>query len=131
MKVFALRLIPDQDLHKSLKQFVNANQVQAGFMLTAVGSLKQAAIRFANQNTSQVLEGKFEIISLAGTLSIQGIHLHIALADQAGQMMGGHLSEGCLIYTTAEIVIGESKELRFDRKLDQQTGFKELTVFHQ
>ena len=131
MKVFALRLIPDQDLHKSLKQFVNANQVQAGFMLTAVGSLKQAAIRFANQNTSQVLEGKFEIISLAGTLSIQGIHLHIALADQAGQIMGGHLSEGCLIYTTAEIVIGESKELRFDRKLDQQTGFKELTVFHQ
>ena len=52
MKIFALRLKPEQDLKKNLKNFVATNKIQAGFILTAVGSLAQATIRFANQNES-------------------------------------------------------------------------------
>jgi len=40
MKIFALRLKPEEDLKKSLKNFVVTNNIQAGFILTAVGSLK-------------------------------------------------------------------------------------------
>ena len=29
-------------------------------------------------------------------------HLHIAVADSAGNVVGGHLMDGCFIYTTAE-----------------------------
>lgn len=128
MKVFALRLKPDQDLKESLKNFVVEQDIKAGFVLTAIGSLKQATIRFANQSSSTVLIDKFEIISLNGTLAIEGIHLHISIADQSGKMLGGHLDNGCIIYTTAEIVIGTSNEFNFSRIIDQQTNYKELEI---
>lgn len=128
MKVFALRLKPNMDLKKSLKIFGESNNIQAGYILTCVGSLSQAKIRFADQSNSKIFNQKFEIVSLVGTLSINGIHLHIALADKEGKTIGGHLDEGCIIYTTAEIVIGESEEFTFVRNIDEQTGFKELKI---
>ncbi len=128
MKIFALRLKPDQDLKASLSNFVENNNIQAGFILTAVGSLKQATLRFADRNQAQVFEEKFEIVSLVGTLSIHGLHLHIVLSDRNGKTMGGHLLDGCIIYTTAEIVIGTSEEWIFLRTIDEQTGYKELEI---
>jgi predicted DNA-binding protein with PD1-like motif len=128
MKTFALRLKSDRDLKQSLKDFVNANNIQAGFILTAVGSLKQAKIRFADRSESNLFQEKFEIVSLVGTLSINGIHLHISLANRDGIAIGGHLDDGCLIYTTAEIVIGENEKIIFTREIDEKTGFKELKI---
>ncbi|MEB3336891.1 MAG: PPC domain-containing DNA-binding protein [Leptolyngbyaceae bacterium] len=128
MNVFVIRLQPDQDLKVSLQNFVRAQEIQAGFILTTVGSLKVATLRLAGQGSSQTWIGKFEIVSLVGTLSIHGVHLHMAIADHQGNTIGGHLQEGCLIYTTAEVVIGASAELVFRRTLDEQTGFKELEI---
>jgi uncharacterized protein len=128
MNIFAIRLKPDEDLKESLKIFVEQNNVQAGFILTAVGSLKQASLRFANQDNAQLFKEKFEIVSLVGTLSLDGIHLHISLSDQKGQTWGGHLLTGCIIYTTAEIVIGTSEDFIFLRPVDAVTGYKELEI---
>jgi len=128
MKTFALRLKPGSDLKESLKDFTHTYQLQAGFILTAIGSLEKATLRFANQRVTQVFERKFEVVALSGTLSSSGVHLHIAIADQTGKTLGGHLETGCTIYTTAEIVIGESKEFVFERVIDPETGFKELQI---
>lgn len=128
MKLFAIRLQPGQDLRQSLKEFAITNQIRAGFILSAIGSLQQAVIRFANQENSVILDGKFEILALNGTFSLYGIHLHIAIADQSGTAIGGHLDNGCLVYTTAEIVIGEIPGLTFLRTPDPQTEFLELEI---
>lgn len=128
MKVFALRLKPGQDLKQSLQAFTIAHHLQAAFILSAIGSLTEAHIRFANQPESTRLTGKFEILSLNGTLSVHGIHLHIAIADDQGTVIGGHLDNGSTIYTTAEIIIGEIETLTFLRTLDEQTGFLELEI---
>ena len=128
MKVFALRLKPDQDLRQSLKTEAKDQNIKAGFILTAIGSLKQATIRLANQSVSTILNDKFEIISLNGTLATTGIHLHIAIADKEGKILAGHLDDGCIIYTTAEIVIGASEEFSFIRTIDKQIGYKELEI---
>jgi len=128
MKIFAIRLKPNEDLKVSLKNFAVQENIQAGFILTAIGSLKQAKIRFANQNNSTILTDKFEIIALNGTIASTGLHLHIAISDLQGKTIGGHLDDGCIIYTTAEIVIGVSEELIFKRTFDQQTGYQELEI---
>ena len=128
MKVFPIRLAPNADLRQSLKSFAVEQNIQAGFILTAIGSLKQATIRFANQDNTTVLKDKFEIISLNGTLATTGIHIHIMVADGQGKVIGGHLSDGCIIYTTAEIVIGIAQNFSFQRSFDEQTGFNELEV---
>lgn len=128
MQTFAFRLKPDEDLKQSLQAFTQAKDIKAGFILSAIGSLKQAIIRFANRDTTTVLQDKFEILSLNGTLATTGIHIHIAIANSQGETIGGHLENGCIIYTTAEIVIGVSKEFTFDRTIDRQTGYKELEI---
>lgn len=128
MKTFAIRLKPDQDLKENLSSFVEQNNIQAGFILTAVGSLKQATLRFASQNYSQVFKQRFEIVSLVGTLSTHGLHLHISLSDRHGKTIGGHLLDGCIIYTTAEIVIGTCEDFIFLRTMDEHTGSKELEI---
>ena len=128
MKLFAIRLKPNEDLKQSLKNFAMQQNMQAGFILSAIGSLKQATIRFANQDNSTVLSEKFEILSINGTLATTGLHLHIAIADRQGKTIGGHLDNGCIIYTTAEIVIGATEEFRFQRTVDEETGYQELEI---
>ena len=49
--------------------------------------------------------GEQEILSLSGTLSPDGAHLHIALVDSRGAVIGGHLCVGSLVRTTAELRI--------------------------
>lgn len=128
MKTHIFRLQPGQDLREELKKFVEENNIQAGFILTCVGSLKKATLRLADENKIRTWDEKFEIISLVGTLSQDGMHLHIGLGDKKGNTIGGHLKEGCVLYTTAEIVIGESEKHKFSRELDENTGFKELKI---
>ncbi|MBD1805403.1 DNA-binding protein [Microcoleus sp. FACHB-SPT15] len=128
MKIFPIRLKPEQDLKASLKTFVEQNNIQSGFILTTVGSLKQATLRFASQDETQVFEERFEIVSLVGTLSTHGLHLHISLSDKNGETIGGHLVDGCIIYTTAEIIVGTTEDFTFLRTVDTVTGYKELEI---
>ena len=99
-KLLAIRLKPNEDLKQSLKDFSIQQNIQAGFILTAIGSLKQATIRFANQDHSTVFTDKFEILSLNGTIAIDGLHLHIAIADSQGKTIGGHVDNGCIVLST-------------------------------
>lgn len=131
MTVHAFRLTPGQDLKRELDAFARAEGLQAGFVITCVGSLRKAVLRPADQQVPLVREQKWEIVSLVGTLSPDGSHLHIALSDSTGATLGGHLLEGCEVYTTAEIVLGDAHHLRFSREVDPATTFKELRVRQQ
>jgi len=93
-----------------------------------VGSLTDYTLRFANQKEGIHGSGHFEIISLTGTVSVNGSHLHISISDSTGKTIGGHLLDGCKIYTTAEIVIGSTKAYEFTRKKDGTTEWEELQV---
>lgn len=97
-------------------------------MMSCVGSLQCANIRYADCAQGTVIEGKLEILSLAGTLSRQGCHLHISVSDAQGHVVGGHLMPGSIIYTTAEIVLGILPEITFNREIDVKTGYKELKI---
>jgi uncharacterized protein len=128
-RVFALRLRPGQDLKKEIMAFAKANDIKAGYIITCVGSLKKATLRLANQPEATVWNDKFEIVSLVGTLSSEsGAHLHASISDGTGKTIGGHLMDDNLVYTTAEIVIGEVLDLKFSRQLDSITTYKELFI---
>ncbi|PSI00179.1 PPC domain-containing DNA-binding protein, partial [Synechococcus lacustris] len=87
-----------------------------------------AQLRFAGATEATVIRGDLEILSLAGTLSPDGAHLHIAIADSSGAVIGGHLCAGSLVRTTAEMVIGLLPDWRFSRELDLATGHAELQI---
>ncbi|WP_345057936.1 PPC domain-containing DNA-binding protein [Hymenobacter glaciei] len=128
LKTYALRLRPGDDLRQQLLAFTQANHIAAGTMLTCVGSLTVATLRLANQEGPTVYKGHFEIVSLVGTLSTNGSHLHLAISDSTGRTIGGHLLDGCRVYTTAEIVLGALPQLEFGREPDNTFGYQELVV---
>lgn len=131
METLSLRLRPGQDLKVELDRLVEEHQIEAACILTCVGSLTTAALRFANQETVARLDGHFEIVSLTGVMSRHGSHYHIAIADEKGTSYGAHLLDGCKIYTTAEIIIGIITDCSFQRTFDTQTGYPELEVISQ
>jgi uncharacterized protein len=128
MKTYALRLHPGEDLKDSLDVFASTYHLKAACLLTCVGSLSQAVLRFADQEDACTLHGKFEIVSLTGMLSEHGSHYHIAIADGEGRTIGAHLLEGCQVYTTAEIVMLALDGYVFLRSFDEQTGYPELEI---
>jgi predicted DNA-binding protein with PD1-like motif len=128
MHIHAIRLRPGQDLKRELTRFAAEHDLRAAFILTGVGSLERAAIRYADQPMTTMIHAKLEIVALSGTLTATAVHLHIVIADSSGAAYGGHLQDGSIILHTAEIVIGEADTLMFARERDPKTGDAELVV---
>jgi len=128
MEIEVLRLRPGTDLRGSIEEFAAARTLAAGFIVSAVGSLSRASLRYAGKNEAALIVRPLEIVSLSGTLSPQGCHLHASVSDDAGNVLGGHVLEGCVVRTTAEIVVGIPADLRFSREIDPETGYRELVV---
>ena len=128
ISVHVLRLKPGQDLKGEIESFVKNKKIEAASILSAVGSLTQVKLRFANKNDATSLSGHFEVVALSGTTSRRGSHIHLAVADSVGKTTGGHLLEGSTVYTTMEIVLGVYPQVIFDRTLDPASGYKELDV---
>jgi hypothetical protein len=131
MKVVPLRLQPGDDLRLALEAWMGAQQELAGCVISTVGSLSLAQLRLAGATEARAIHGELEILSLSGTLSPDGAHLHIAIADSSGTVIGGHLCAGSLVRTTGELVIGLLPEWRFRRELDPATGCAELRISPQ
>ena len=125
----ALRLKPGEDLFKSIKDFVKNRKIKAGFIMTCVGSLQEINIRLANADKFLVKKENFEIVSLVGCVSCnERYHLHISISDKDGHTFGGHLKENNIIYTTAEIVIGELPQLSFSEVNNPGEDWPELKI---
>ncbi|AUD07586.1 DUF296 domain-containing protein [Spirosoma pollinicola] len=128
MQTYSVRLKPGQDLKKSLDLLVQQERIGAGALITCVGSLTDVTLRLANQEGPSVWRGHFEIVSLVGTLSTSGSHIHLSVSDSTGRTIGGHLLQGCIIYTTAEILVGVMPELTYSREPDPTFGYHELVI---
>ena len=129
MENYTFRLPSGQDLFDSIESFVKANHIEAGCVLSAVGSLTRAVIRHANRSFFTEYNGHFEIVSMTGTVSLYGSHLHISIADGGGTTFGGHLVSGCSIYTTAEIVLAVFRDVVYKREFAADSGYEELVVY--
>ncbi|MCS5691199.1 DUF296 domain-containing protein [Cyanobium sp. FGCU-6] len=105
MRPQALKLGPGSDLRLSLEQLAIERNA-SGFVLGVVGNLARAAFQCPGQAGPTVLEGDLEIITLQGTVSPQGVHLHLSLSDGACQVWGGHLEPGTLVLKGADLLVG-------------------------
>eukprot|EP00934_Nitzschia_sp_Nitz4_P002515 Nitzschia sp. Nitz4//scaffold48_size128905//78473//78964//NITZ4_003605-RA/size128905-processed-gene-0.249-mRNA-1//-1//CDS//3329552997//2505//frame0 len=143
MQAHAVRIPAGADLVSSLLSAATNAMKQSGaqsaFILTAVGSLQYAKLRMANAgkpedgsddlpiNELKEWRERLEIVSLVGTFSVDGKHLHMSVSDKHGAVFGGHVMEGT-IFTTLELVLGTIPNVAFNREIDHVTGFDELVV---
>lgn len=128
MQTIPLRLLPEQDLRAVLETVLAAHRLDAAFVTQGIGSLSAAQLRLAGSNEALALEGDLEILTLAGSLSPDGAHLHISVADAQGKVTGGHVLRGCIVRTTVEILLTLLPDHRFSREPDMLSGFNELVI---
>ena len=55
-------------------------------------------------------------------------HESQAVADAQGRVWGGHAAPGCVVRTTAEVLLALLPEWRFSREHDEATGYAELRM---
>lgn len=128
MRMLPLRLNPGDDLRAAIEAALRDSGVQAAFVLQGIGSLSVAQLRYAGLQRSTELRGDLEILTLAGSVSPDGAHLHMSVSDAQGRVLGGHVSAGCVVRTTAELLLALLPDQRFSRPVDAVTGYPELRV---
>lgn len=137
-RMHVLRLVPEEDLLESIFRYARALNISAASVVSVVGSLHTVNIRYANMNSGTRKDGHFEIVSVSGNIDFQQYdydsgHLHVAVSDEEGVTVGGHMLQGNLVYTTAEITLVELVGGYFVRELDEKpqgSGYDELTIHH-
>ena len=112
------RIDEGEDILNSVKQLVVEHKVQAG-MFTLIGAVDRAEYGFyipenkaytthvwePSPNTSPVLEIVACLGNVAQSKGEPIIHAHITFTGVNGEVIGGHLVEGCRVNPTAELTL--------------------------
>ena len=142
-RVVVMRLAPGCDLLKALQEITEKENIRAGVVLSGVASLSQVTLRnvrlfpdaFPIADRQRIYTPKkepLELLSLSGNISRRDgsihIHCHVTISSglDDGRAYGGHLIDGCLIFSTGEVVIAEITGLDMKRSADPETKTIEL-----
>lgn len=128
MQAHPLRLYPGDDLRAAVENVLQKDKLRAAFVIQGIGSLSIAELRFAGAEHPTEIRGDLEILTVAGSVSPDGAHLHMSIADARGQVFGGHVAHGCKVRTTAELLLALLPAHAFSREPDPRTGFVELVI---
>ena len=126
-KELMVRLKHDADLVQSLAELARSKGIEAG-SFTAIGALKSARLGYYDQKSHEYreigIDSACELASCTGNISLKDgepfAHIHVVLADEAGNTKAGHLLEG--IVFAAEVHLRQLKGPKLERKHDEATG---------
>lgn len=124
-KIVCRRLLKGQDLLASIKAIAGEENLQGAVVLSAVGCLSRARLRDATGINIQEIDRHLEIVSLTGTVSKARCHLHISLSGEDLSTIGGHLTTGCIVGTTCELILQETGWV-YGAEDDPETGYREI-----
>ena len=130
-QIHILRIKPQQEITEEILKFCDKNNITSAVILSLLGSLQNATLSFLKElpgkYISKTIAGPLEIASGTGTIARQEkvtlLHLHLIVSNEQ-KTFAGHLSKG-VVFSTAEVVIGELKE-QIKRAKDPYTGLNEL-----
>lgn len=128
LKEHCFRLRRGQDIYEELKKYVCDHHIKAATIVSAVGCVSQGRIRNAGGINIVTIEEPMEIVSVIGTLSEERMHIHCSFSKEDLSTIGGHMVKGCIVNTTAEIVLLELDEVSFGLEFDKETGYDELVI---
>ena len=117
----------DEEICAKLKEVAQKENIKLAY-LTGIGAAgKVTAGVFDTKEKvfkGHTWEGDLEIVSIGGNINTMNgetyTHFHISVADEAGNVYGGHLTEA-VISGTGELVLTEI-EGTVDRKFDEEIG---------
>src|ERR1039457_2419474 len=128
------KLTNKSDLLRKLNKIAAVKGIKGG-IVQVIGSLSRARLSFFDQKIRAYCELDFdsphEIVSGHGSISLRTgdgapfVHLHLAVADSQGKVVGGHCLEGCSVFAV-EFVIWPFHGPPLRRVADLATGLNLL-----
>lgn len=106
-KVLMGSIDKDSDLLLALKELAVKQGIMAG-RIEILGCVSESVVGYFNIKSKKLDYVKYRdfmnIVSCTGTITEKNgepyVHLHIALSDNEGEMFGGHLAEGTIVYNS-------------------------------
>ncbi len=123
---YIMRLKPGQEVKTEVQKLAKEKHLQAASIVSAMGSLTDVAIRLANKEPTSKYQGHFEVVSLSGYLAENEFHVHMAVSDDEGKTIGGHMMDGNIVYTTLVLVIEGHLRYQYRREYDPASKYNEL-----
>ena len=129
--IIFVRLFPEEDVNKQLKEACNLHDVKTAVIISGIGQLKKAKLGYFKEKgdySPKTFDKPLEILSLTGNINRREddylLHLHAVLGDEDKNAIGGHFIDG-EISITAEIVMLKT-DLKINRKSNEKSGLKDL-----
>lgn len=144
-RVIVARLSPGTELLSGITEMMEREGLRYAVILGGAASLRGVRLRNVRfepeawpiRDEHRVfieLPGPLELLSISGNVSRRpdgAIHLHAHVVVSTGgpvpgQTFGGHLVEGAVVLSTAEISIAEIEGIALARRMDPETRTLEL-----
>jgi predicted DNA-binding protein with PD1-like motif len=126
--IHLLRLEQGEDLVDAITAYATNQRIQAAWF-TYLGAVSRAALRYYDQVEMAyrdfTIDEHLEVLSGVGNVSLKDgapfVHTHAALGDAAGRALGGHINQGCTVFSL-EVRLEELNGEAPVRTLDQASG---------
>jgi len=133
-KVLTGRLSHGGDLLEEITDVCRREDIQFGW-IEALGAVKRARLAFYNQETHDyeffTVDQSLEVTKLVGNVSLKDgnpfVHAHVTLADKAGNVYGGHLASGTIVFA-CEFMLEIFDGPALKREFDEVTGLPLWTM---
>jgi predicted DNA-binding protein with PD1-like motif len=128
-----LRLDDGQDVHGTLTQFAQKEEVAAAAVLFGIGMFRTATLGYwdGKQYQPHELMVPHEVVALHGTIAradgVPSIHLHAAVAGPDHHLVGGHLMRAT-VGALQEVAIDTFPGRTFGRPLVESWGLRMLDL---
>ena len=125
-----VKLSDGEDLFPSLEAAAREHHVESGTVMWGIGMLRDFEIGFFGPKgyDKTVFSERHELLGLHGSISLRGdplLHLHVTLGRPDHGAIGGHLFRAKTAVVN-EIQIARFDATRFNRRLNEKTGLREL-----
>lgn len=124
---YVIRLDRGEEIVASLKTIAEKENIKLAY-LTGIGAVGRVTAGVFDTKEKvfkgRRWEGDLKVVSIGGNINTMNgetyIHFHISVADEQGNVFGGHLQEA-VISGTGELVLTEMNGT-VDRKFDEEIG---------
>ena len=128
-----VRLDPGEDIVATLTDIAKKENIRLA-TVSAIGAVNDITVGLfdpvSKKYTQNEIKDNFEIVSLAGNISTMKnetyLHLHMAVADVTGKVIGGHLNKAIVSATTEVFINVIDGEV--DREYSETVGLNLLKL---
>lgn len=130
--IVIIKLDDGEDLLKMLGIVIEKHKISSAVILSGIGMLSDLEIGYYNgeKYINESFIDPMELLSMNGSIT-EGeenrIHLHVSLANNEHEVMGGHLMKA-KVCVLNEIVLLKLNDIKLTRKLNEKSGLMELAI---